>query len=769
MRWLYGVTLGLALGSGAVLVGAEEAPKPAAGTPAAGAVPSAEGIRFFESRIRPLLVQQCVACHNEKSPKGGLRLDTAAGLRKGGDSGPVVVDGAPEQSLLLKVLHYDGPVKMPPQAKLKPGQIEDVAAWIRLGAPWPGPAGRGAAPAEKDDPAGPQARAHWSFQPVRKPAVPKVKNAAWARSPIDAFVLSKLEAKGLKPAIGAPKRELIRRAYFDLIGLPPSPAEVDAFLADASPEAFEKVVDRLLAMPQFGERWGRHWLDVARYAQTNGYERDDEKPFAWRYRDYVIRSFNDDKPYDQFVKEQIAGDELPQVTDETVTATAFYRLGVWDDEPDDAKQAEFDNLDDVLATMGQAFMGLTVGCARCHDHKFDPISAREYYGLLAFIRNVRRYTKPDDKEADQAIFAALKAGGKTLAVHEVGPQPLKTEVLIRGNAATPGPEVGPLFPAVLCDSEQEAKPELPAQSPNGRTTGRRRVLAEWLASAEHPLTARVAANRVWQHLFGKGIVATPNDFGRTGTAPTHPELLDHLATELVRGGWRLKPLIRQVMLSSTYRQRSRVTNPRGVAVDPGNTLLWRQNMRRLEAEAIRDSILWTSGKLNLQMGGRGIFPALPPEVLSTQSAPGRGWDQSNEEERTRRSVYIFLKRTLGVPILEAFDVATTDSSIASRATTTIAPQALILLNSAFMDEQAAAFAERLRREAGADAARQIELGFRLATSRRPTVREAQIAREYLERQRTACAADTSPAEAEQKALTAFCKVLLNLNEFVYVD
>jgi hypothetical protein len=583
--------------------------------------------------------------------------------------------------------------------------------------------------------------------------VPSVKDRKWGNRPIDAFVLAKLEASGLKPSAPATKRELIRRAYFDLIGLPPSPEDVDRFMADTAPDAYEKLVDRLLAMPQFGERWGRHWLDVVRFAQTNGYERDDEKPHSWRYRDYVIKSFNDDKPYDRFIREQLAGDELPDATDESIIATAFYRLGVWDDEPDDAAQAEFDNLDDMLATTGQAFMGLTVGCARCHDHKFDPISQEEYYSLLAFMRNIKRYVKHDDKAADGTIFATLKDGSKTLAVYESGPAPKKTQVLIRGNAATPGAEVQPRFIEALCGSKDEMTPEMPAMPPNATTTGRRRVLAEWIASAEHPTTARVMVNRIWQHLFGRGIVETPNDLGHTGTAPSHPELLDHLASDFTRGGWRVKRVIKEIMLSSTYRQSSRVRNPQAVAKDPGNRLLWRQNMRRLEAEAIRDAILATSGKLNLAMGGRGIFPELAPEVLATQSRPGAGWGKSPEPERNRRSIYIFIKRTLGVPFLETFDATTPDSPVGVRAVTTIAPQALILLNSKFMDEQSAAFAERLEKAHPNDRAAQIDLAFRLALSRRPTEREAGIARDYLERQ----------------SLASFCKLVLNLNEFVYID
>jgi mono/diheme cytochrome c family protein len=801
MRWIYGVSLSLALGTGAVLAGASE-PAPAAGpktVPQGAPRPEAlrEGERFFEAKIRPLFAQHCLACHGEKAQKGGLRLDLAAGLRKGGDSGPAVVAGDPQKSPLLQAIQYDGPVRMPPQGKLKPQQLEDLATWIRMDAPWPEYGDKGKVSEKSQHPTPNTQRPYWSFVPVKPLRVPAVKNKAWAKSPIDAFVLAKLEAKGLQPSPQASKRELIRRAYFDVLGLPPSPEDVERFLNDTSPDAYEKLIDQLLARPQFGERWGRHWLDVVRYAQTNGYERDDEKPEAWRYRDYVIHALNADKPYDQFIKEQLAGDELSPVTDASITATGFYRIGVWDDEPDDLQQAEFDNLDDMLSTTSQAFMALTVGCARCHDHKFDPIAQDDYYGMLAFIRNVKRYEVPDPKVANPPIFTKLSNGERTLAISEYGATPKKTQILIRGNAATPSADVVPHFITALSGTKEAAIPKLAEPAPHAGSTGRRRVLADWIASPAHPLTSRVMVNRIWQHLFGRGLVATPNDFGHTGLTPTHPELLDWLAAAFsgvpssefrVSGSpsakgnaepetrnpepakpWSVKQMIRRIMLSSTYRQSSRIKNARAATVDPANQLLWRQNLRRMEAEAIRDAILATSGKLNLKMGGQGIYPVLPPEVLSTQSRPGAGWGTSSEEERGRRSVYIFIKRTLGVPFLESFDATTPDSPVGARPVTTIAPQALILLNSAFMDEQSAAFAARLLKEDHPDATAQVERAYRLALGRRPTEREAAIARAYLDRQRQAAGKPLPELEAERRALSAFCKVVLNLNEFIYID
>jgi hypothetical protein len=721
--------------------------------------PTPEQAQFFESKVRPLLAEQCFRCHGDvKKPRGHLRVDSRAALLQGGESGPALVAGHPETSRMIDAVHYRKGLEMPPGKKLSAGQIAVLEAWIKMGAPWPGDlankpvtSAAGGMVITNED------RQYWAFRPVRSPPVPVVRDV---RNPIDAFVRHKLAEKGLTPAPPARRRELIRRVYFDLIGLPPSPEEIDAFVGDAI--AYEKIVDRLLASPQYGERWGRHWLDVVRYAQSNGYERDLEKPNAWRYRDYVIAAFNQDRPYDQFILEQLAGDELDRASDESLTATAFYRLGVWDDEPDDPRQAEFDELDDMLATTGNAFLGLTVGCARCHDHKFDPIAQDDYYGMLAFLRNVRPYVLPEKEKGKKTILADLRSGGQTLCVREFGATPKATQVLVRGNAALPGKAVEPRFLRVLCSSDTAAEPP-PARSPNGQSTGLRRRLAEWIAGPQHPLTARVIVNRLWQHHFGRGIVATPNDFGKTGSPPSHPELLDWLSADLVRGGWRLKRLHRLIVTSETYQQSSRIHNDQAVALDPDNTLLWRQNLRRLEAEAVRDTILAVSGRLNLKMGGRGIFPTLPKEVLDTQSRPGAGWENNMaRDEQARRSVYIFVKRTLGVPLLDVLDFASPDSSQARRSVTTIAPQALILLNSEFVQEQAAAFADRLIREGGRDPRGNVRRMFRLAVGRLPSAEEEAIALDYLGRMQRS-------VPDYPQALALLCKVALNLNELVYVD
>ncbi len=710
----------------------------AADTDDAAAVAGKE--RFFESEIRPLLAAKCYECHGEKRSKGKLRLDSLGAILEGGESGQAVVPGHPERSLLIHAVGYtDADLQMPPKMRLAPSQVDLLVRWVKDGAVWPGASGDDAVARTRGDlEIGDEDRAWWAFQEIPRQSPSTVRTVGWGTVPLDAFILARLQERGLRPVPPATSRELIRRACFDLIGLPPSVEEVAAFVGDDSPEAWPRLIDRLLEMPQFGERWGRHWLDVVRYAQTNGYERDGEKELAWRYRDYVIRAFNDDKPFDRFVKEQLAGDELDDITRDSIIATAFYRFGVWDDEPDDKRLAEFESLDDILVTTGASFLGLTVGCARCHEHRFDPISQKDYYRLLSFFRNVRYYENAKF-EAGSATYLQLPksetapegAAEWALAVREHGREAPKTYVLARGNPATPTVEVQPGFLEVL--GSVEAK--IAAAPPHSNTTGRRRALAEWIAGADHPLTARVITNRVWQHLFGRGIVRTPNDFGRRGIPPTHPRLLDLLARKLMDGGWRIKPLIRGIMLSSAYRMSSRASDPKAVEVDPGNDLFWRQNMKRLEAEAIRDAVLAASGELNLEMGGRGVFPRLSPDVIAGGSRPGWGWELSSEKARSRRSVYIYVKRGTLMPLIEGFDYTNTAQSLGARTTTVVAPQALMLLNSGFLTRQSQHFAERVAREAGAATPRsRVERAYEVAFGRSPSERESAGAVAFLERQ-----------------------------------
>jgi mono/diheme cytochrome c family protein len=732
---------------------------------------------FFETRIRPLLADNCFKCHTGNKPKGKLRLDSRAGLLQGGERGPALVPGRPDQSLLLRAVRQsDDDLKMPPSKKLPRRQIEDLEAWIKGGAHWPA--------SDHDRPIATSVQAefhpsaedrnYWAFRPIQRPPVPSIRHGEYPANPIDAFLLARLEARGLRPNPPAGRRELIRRAYFDLIGLPPAPEEIAAFAKDMRPDAWDRLIDRLLASPHYGERWGRHWLDLVRYAQTNGYERDGEKPYAWRYRDYVIRSFNQDKAYDQFIREQLAGDELQPRTDDGIIATGFYRLGVWDDEPDDARQAAYDELDDILTAVGQTFLGLTINCARCHDHKFDPISQKDYYRLLSFVQNIRGYEDPKKLDLHSAAFAALgpadqlerwrrdmeeknnklkglvqsthNAGQKqeaerrlewlasqpppfgwALCVREKGTTPPETHVLVRGNASTPGETVDARFPEVFGTSVSFQ----PRPSPNRESTGRRRLLADWIASPRNPLTARVLVNRVWQHHFGRGLVPTPNDFGKAGLSPTHPELLDWLAAEFIDGGWRMKHLHRLLMTSRAYRLSSRTDNLEARTLDEGNDLYWRQNLRRLEVEPLRDTILAVSGQLNPEMGGRGVFPRLSREVIAGESRPGLDWEISTPEQEARRSVYLFIKRTLLVPMLETFDYSNTAQPVGQRGVTTVAPQALLLLNSDFLHHSAAHLAARLVNEAGNEPAAQVRRAYQLALGRSPTHRELQIALDYL--------------------------------------
>ncbi|HEY8503784.1 MAG TPA: DUF1549 and DUF1553 domain-containing protein, partial [Gemmataceae bacterium] len=690
----------------------------------------------------------------------------------------------------------------------------------------------------------PEKTRHWAWQKPQRPAVPEVRDGGWVRNPIDAFILARLEAAGLRPAPPAGRAQLLRRATFDLTGLPPTPEEIDDFLGDDSPGAYERVVERLLASPAYGERWGRHWLDLARFAETNGYEHDELRPDAWRYRDYVIRSFNADKPYDRFVREQLAGDELYPGTPEALIATGFNLLGP--DMTDAASQAQRrqNTLDDMTDTAGLVFLGLTLGCARCHDHKFEPIPQTDFYRMQAFFapaefrndlpiareaertaheRAARKYealTEPvrdalaaleapyraalreakfakladDAKRAHRAppekrtagqkelvqktsrllnvsakeILAALKPEDKqrrrelekelkelerfkppplpTAMGLRDGKGPAKTFLLRRGELGQPGEEVLPGWPVVLSPDFREVPAVIRPPAPG--TTGRRAALAGWVASADNPLTARVMVNRLWQHHFGRGIVGTPSDFGVRGERPTHPELLDWLATEFVRSGWSIKHMHRLMLLSGTYRQAS-LPGAGALAADPANERFGRMNRRRLEGEIVRDALLAAAGRLNREMGGPGVFPPLPEEI----DAGPKAWKTSPDaRDHVRRSVYIFARRNLRFPFLEVFDFPDSNLSCPKRERSTTAPQALALLNSADVAAAADALAARVGREAG-DVGERVALAYRLALGRAPTAEEAELAREFL---------GHSP-------LRELCRALFNLNEFVYID
>ncbi|MCE9534659.1 MAG: DUF1549 and DUF1553 domain-containing protein [Planctomycetes bacterium] len=697
-----------------------------------------------------------------------------------------------------------------------------------------------------------EAKKYWAYVPLKRPPLPEVKDKAWVKNPIDAFILSKLEAKGLTPTKPADLIALMRRVTYDLTGLPPTSAEVELFLKESSASqsaAYDALIDRLLASPQYGEKWGRHWLDLVHYAETNGYERDGAKPYVWRFRDYVIRSFNADKPFDRLIREQLAGDEIDREDPDCVIATGFYRLGLWDDEPADPKLARYDELDDWVATTSQVFLGMTMNCARCHDHKIDPIPHADYYRMLAFFQDVPRYNNNRDPRS-QSTFSditpanerkayeeklrkveieisdlskrivaleeeaikkmpgvdqrASEGAGRpavlkkvpgfldppkqieygklrkqvddlkrepppgqvmALSVNNCMRQPPNTNVLLRGNPNSEGAVVKPGFPTVLSVPE----PKFAEPAKDAKSSGRRLVLANWIASKENPLTARVMVNRIWQHHFGRAIVPTPSDFGKFGEKPTHPELLDWLASEFMASSeakpgeaWSFKRMHKLILRSNAYQMAS-TANEKGLSVDPGNTLFWRFNMRRLSAEEVRDSFLAVSGKLNSKMFGPSIYPPIPKEVLAGQSVPGQGWPTSNPEESARRSVYVHLKRSLLVPILTQFDQADTDSSCPVRYTTTVPTQALGMLNGEFSNDQATAMAARLQKEAPSEIAAQVRLAIKLTTAR--TAGNADVKKDVAFIQQMRDKHKLSEAEA----LRRYCLVMMNGNEFVYLD
>lgn len=613
---------------------------------------------------------------------------------------------------------------------------------------------------------------HWAFQPVSRPALPEVNAAAWPANAIDRFVLAELEAAGFEPAGPLPKSKLARRLYFDLWGLPPSAEEAAAFEADDSPDAIERLVDRLLGSPHYGERWGRHWLDRVRFAETNGYERDAVKENAWRYRDWVIQAFNDDLPYDRFVLEQLAGDELADADESTWIATGLLRVGTFDDEPNDPLQYQFEQLDDLVHVTGTAFLALTIKCARCHDHKFDPIPQRDYYALLNFFRGGRA------------------SEGPLLAYTDAGREAPEVRLLKGGDPRQEGEIVPPGYLS-LAPALDRAVDSPPAES---KTTTRRTQLARWIVDRQNPLTPRVAANFLWQHHLGQGLVRTPDNFGVMGSMPTHPELLDWLAAELVESGWRLKRLHRLIVLSRTYQMDS--THPRQTeyaARDFDNERWWRANRRRLEAEALRDAMLTASGQIDLTVGGPSFVPPVSAAALEGLSMKEAAWKPSPPEQQRRRSVYMFAKRSLASPFMAAFDMADTTQPCCQRNVSTVAPQALVLLNNEFVHQQSDALAARVLGEAGGDdvgsnAARRVDRAWQLALSRSPTQSECQAAIEHLAAQRRrfealaaargtrsdadsdAPSGDQPPASsADRLAWQSLCHVLLNLNEFLYVD
>ncbi len=774
---------------------------------------SAADVAFFEEKIRPVLVAKCYQCHaaDSKILRGGLQLDSREAIRKGGDTGPSVIPGKPEESLLLQAMRHES-LEMPPEEKLPEQVIADFELWIKNGAVDPRDEVRQGKLRPVDWEA---ARGHWAFQPVADPPVPVPKNSEWIQSPIDAFVLERLQQHGFQPAPQADRRTLIRRATFDLTGLAPTVEEVEAFLADESPDSFARVIDRLLDSPHYGERWGRHWLDLVRYADTNGADENHKLPNAWRYRDWVVRMLNQDLPLDQFIIQQIAGDLLTPPEDEQkagdlVTATGMLVIGPKMLAEQDKDKMMIDIVDEQIDTVSRTMLGLTVGCARCHDHKFDPVSAKDYYSLAgifystktmadrAFVSKwmerplpskemaARREEHQKKIDAAKAEVAGLKEESQAellkqkkaeleklekempefdsvMAATEADPQDLPVHV--RGNHLAPGPEKIPRGMPVILTSVATA----PAIPP---TVSGRMELANWLVSPQNPLTTRVMANRLWMWHFGKPLMRSPSNWGLQADRPSHPELLDWLAKELVRRNWSLKDMHRTIMLSSAWQMSSR-TLIEYEQTDPENRLLWRQNRRRLEAELIRDAVLTVGNSLDLTMG-----------------------NISENTDGNRRAIYLPINRSALYEMFSTFDYVETANHIEQRPVTTVPHQALFLLNSSMVHEQARKLAELLLKHASAESTEsssaeadvtnapenaetenwgnrqtesRISLAFERLYARTPTSDELQRSVDFLREAEQTLLSVENPQERLVQTWAALCRTLIAGNEFVYVD
>ena len=924
----------------------------------ASAAQTNDSAEFFEKRIRPVLVANCAKCHNPKAQVAQLDLTTAEGFAKGGESGSLINKDKPEESRLLKAINYDDTLKMPPSGKMKAEDITALSEWVKMGAPWPNTNSDTIATAKPSAPKSTrefteEEKKFWAFQPLAKSSVPSVKNSAWVKSPVDAFILAKLEEKNLTPAPPADKLTLLRRASFDLTGLPPSEQEIKDFLADSSPKAFEKVVDRLLASPRYGEKWGRNWLDVARYADSTGNDEDHRYPFAWKYRDYVITAFNNDLPYDQFVREQIAGDQLPapnggEVNQRGIIATGFLALGPKAVAQQDKKKMLYDVYDEQVDVTSKAFLGLTLACARCHNHKFDALLTKDYYSMINIFASTKSFTNPDSHvsvvfekplvpktewekyqaarreyqakekrlrtEMDEIVdavrepvvkqqaprlaeymLAAHKVYSSTATAEEVarqtnlsedvlkqwvkllkpedltpqhllawrnakpetlaavaqeyqrdfqtqldewnkrvakwraeyqkaiaenktplpdkpkfeagddrffdsvyfeneGPfslsiqektqfsaaqqqriselqkeletlkksapaepelacaiedgEPVAQKVFVRGDYNNPGEEAPKAFPAILTAFDTK-----PGFSGSGRLQ-----LAEWLTQPEHPLTSRVMVNRIWQWHFGEGLVRTPDNFGKMGDKPSHPELLDFLAREFVKSGWSIKAMHRLVMLSSAY-QMSSVNSNLADHTDADNRLLTRFNRRRLTVEEMRDGLLAIDGSIDLTMGGS------LQQGRGTDGENNQGRLSLNPEKLKRRTVYIPLRRANLPTLLNLFDFGDATSMQGKRQLTNVSTQALFWLNSEFLADRSASLAKTLLEDASLNDATRIETLYLRALNRKAEKVEIEQATKYI-------AAFKQKAQGEhvdQKAWQSLCHVLLASNDFLYID
>jgi mono/diheme cytochrome c family protein len=815
----------------------------------------AQGLELFKTSVRSLLVQRCFKCHGGEQVKGEFDLSRRETLLQGGKTGPAIAAGNARASRLYKLItHAEKPAMPYKEAKLSDSAIGQIASWIDAGVPYDKPLSSEAAVAKGRATVTEADRHFWSFQPLKRAEPPSLKSQGWCRTPIDRFIMAKLEGKGLAANTAADRGKLIRRAYFDLIGLPPTPAEVEAFIADSAPDVYDKLIDRLLASPHYGERWGRHWLDLARFAESHGYEQDYDRPSAYHFRDFVIRALNADMPYDQFVRWQIAGDELAPDNPLALMATGFLAAGTHATQitANQVEKERYDELDDMAATIGTSMLGVTIGCARCHDHKFDPLPQNDYYRLLStftttvrseidvdlqperykhtkaafdrahavllkalreievqlparlerwlatnaapaparlsvgpitldiariFVTPAVRHTEadkailmlwyrtidPEWQKLNKAVFDHLQQepkpkltkmlvcseGVKPLRLHTQGADFFdKTYFLRRGDLSQKVGEASQGFLQVLTRApDQEKHWQLPP--PKGwRTSYRRLSLARWITDPDQGaghLLARVIVNRLWQHHIGRGIVATPSDFGAQGERPTHPELLDWLATELINQGWRLKPLHKLIMTSAVYMQTEDSDSSRAAA-DPNNLLNWRRSRRRLEGEVIRDAMLAVSGTLDRTMFGPG----------------------SLSESHRRRSIYFTIKRSQLIPLMILFDGPDTLQSMAARPSTTTAPQAMALMNNPQVRSYAHAFARRLLTQGSKSAPEAVRSSYWIALGRPPAGDELVDSMAFIQQQ-TDSYRSAGKADAQELALADYCQALISLNEFIYVD
>ncbi|HEX5269867.1 MAG TPA: PSD1 and planctomycete cytochrome C domain-containing protein, partial [Gemmataceae bacterium] len=746
---------------------------------------------FFEAKIRPVLVGQCLKCHGGDKVSGGLRVDSREALLKGGDRGAAIVPGKPDQGVLLPALGQEAgaELKMPPKQKLPTAVVEDFATWVRGGAVWPASAAR---------PAAAVAAKHWAFRPVKAVAPPPDPDGV-STNPIDRFIAQRRRAAGLQPAGAADRRALLRRVTFDLIGLPPTPGQAREFLSDTSPDAYERLVERLLASPHYGERWGRYWMDLVRYADTAGDNADYPVPEARLYRDYIIDSFNADKPYDEFVREQLAGDVLagqgpPARFAERTIATTY--LGLARRYLTAPYEQWHLTLEDVIDTTGRAFLGLTLRCARCHDHKFDPVTREDYYALYGIFAGTRFPSAGSEEfssmKRPREHFASLRPAAEAAPLVEARrkrldelrdlvarsaketaplPQPLRDELTTLERSDLP-----PSLPAAYAVSEGTPQdvpiqiggdPDRPGpvarrgpprflagREPFVIRTGSGRLeLARWLTAPDNPLFARVMVNRLWQHHFGRGLVGTPSDFGLRGEAPTHPELLDWLAAEFVRRGWSVKAMHRLIVTSATYRLAS-TGDPSGAGRDPGNVWYWRFDRHRLDAEAVRDALLAAGGHLDTTRPGPHPFPPIAAWA----------WTQHNPFKEvypsSHRTVYLMTQRLQRHPFLALFDGPDTNTTTDHRESSTVPLQALFLMNNPFVHEQARGLARRMIAAAPDDAGR-VAFGYEVAWGRPPGAEEVAAAQHYLRRY--------VAGGPQAEAWVSLARVLLCANEFLYVD